>query len=95
MVARRQPRERALEAVDYCEKRAVAKKAAAERIAAGPTLGMHDLDAAYQRLDLIKHQTDWVRFSILPRLSGLRRPNCQWKSTIPNVSARCVEQYRV
>ena len=54
------PRERALEAVEYCETRAAAEKVAAERIAAGATLwDMHGLDAAYRRLGVIEHQADW------------------------------------
>lgn len=54
------PRERALEAVEYCEKRAAAEKVAAERIAAGKSLWeLHDLDAAYRRLGVIEHLTDW------------------------------------
>ena len=54
------PRERALEAVEYCEKRALAEKVAAARIAAGATLWeMHDLDAAYRRLGVVEYDTDW------------------------------------
>jgi 4-hydroxy-4-methyl-2-oxoglutarate aldolase len=54
------PRERALEAVEFCEKRAVAEKEAAERIAAGATLwDLHDLGDAYRRLGVIEHPTDW------------------------------------
>ena len=54
------PRERAEEAVEYCEMRGAAEKVAAERIADGSTLwDMHDLDAAYRRLGVIEHLTDW------------------------------------
>ena len=54
------PRERALEAVEYCEQRVVAEKVAAGRIASGATLwDMHHLDAAYRRLGVVEYPTDW------------------------------------